>query len=302
MDSSNESIALFHRMRTVGTGPAVLLLLACCHIRHQTEAEEPQTGDPAQELAGKMHAALKKANPGYKGGGKFTVKGGKLVSISLMRCREVADLSPLKEFPLESVTSLILYAAAKVRDLSPIAACRLTQLNTERCVAIADLSPLSGMPLKYFRMYACKGVTDLTPLKGMPLRHLDIGLNPGISDLSALEGMKLTDLRIDNCPKITDISVVKGMPLKFLSIFGSPGIKDFSPLEGLPLETLYFAPALLTEEELRIVREMKSLKKIGTSWADYSKKQNPEEFWKRYDAGEFVPAKPPPKPKSEQGP
>lgn len=239
------------------------------------------------ELEKKLQAALKEGNPDYKETGTFRFKDGRIVAINLMRCKGITNLSPLAKFPLSSVTAVVLYNSTNIADISPLRQCRLTSLNLERCAKITDLSPLKGMPLRGFRMYACEGVRDISPLKGMALRHLDIGLCPRIRDISVLKNMPLHDLRIDNCPEITDISILRGMPLKFLSLFGCKGIKDYSALADLELETIYFTPALLSHSEIQILREMKSLQKIGTSWADYRKELSPKQFWKRYDAGDF---------------
>jgi hypothetical protein len=244
-------------------------------------------GTEAVALTNRLHAALRAANPQYAGGGTFRVRDGKLVMISLMRCPGITDLTPLQDFPLESVSSLNLYNAVNVADLSPLRACRLTSVNLERCAKVRDLSPLAGMPIRWLRMYACPGVSDLSPLKGMPLQHLDMGKNPRIRDLSVLAGMPLRDLRMDECPAVRDISILRGLPLTFLSLFGCMGIEEYSALEGLELETLYFSPGLLSEADIRTVRNMESLRKIGTSWADYRKELSPDAFWQRYDAGEF---------------
>lgn len=230
-----------------------------------------------------MHAALKEANPEYKNDGEFRFREGKLFAISLMRCRVVQDISPLAQFPLSSVRSVILYGAGDVSDLSPLRECRLTQLNTERCDRFSDLSPLRGMPMTGFRMYACSSVKDISPLEGMPLRHFDMGKCPLIEDVSALQGMPMQDLRMDECPKIKDISIVKDMPLKFLSLFGCTGIKDYSPLAELRLETLLISPEFLSDDEIEMVRRMDSLKLIARDWKEWSAKQSADEFWKKFD-------------------
>ena len=263
---------LFKTVLTLG------MLLLCSGIRAQADGQ--RSSSPS---ADEIHAALKASNPDYEGGGKFVFKDGKLTAINLMRCKGIYDITALSKFPLQSVSSVTLYNAINISDLSPLKACRITELNTERCAKLTDLSPLKAMPITWIRMYACAAVKDLSPLKGMPLHHLDIGLNPLIDDVSALADMEITDLRLDNCPKITDISVVEGMPLKFLSVFGCSGVKDFSPILELQLETLYVSPELLSKEELKAVRAMKSLKVMGTSWADYGKKLTPAQFWERHD-------------------
>ncbi len=252
--------------------PLAILFLSFVCLAHADDA-----------LDQKLHQALKAANPDYANEGKFVYREGKLHTLNLMRSPGLHDLSPLGNFPLESVQNVILYNSVNVSDLSPLKTARLTALNTERCAKISDLSPLEGMPLAYFRMYACPLVKDLSPLRGMPLHHLDIGLNPIVEDISALEGMQLTDLRLDNCPKLTSIAVIEGMPLKLLSVFGCTGVEDFAPLLGLPLESLFFSPELLSKAELQAVRKMKTLKILGTGWKDLHSKQTPEEFWAKFD-------------------
>ncbi|MEQ8791668.1 MAG: hypothetical protein RIC55_35725 [Pirellulaceae bacterium] len=69
------------------------------------------------------------------------------------------------------------------------------------------------------------------------------------------------------------------MPLTFLSVSGCPEIDSYAPLATLNLETLYFDPEQLSQDELQGVRNMRSLKKIGTSWADYKKELSPKQFW-----------------------
>ena len=243
------------------------------------------------ELEATIQAALKQANPEYSGKGTFRFKDGRLIGINLMRCSGITDLSPFDQFELSSVSSVILYNATNVTDIGPLRRCRLRSLNLERCAKITDLTPLKGMPLTHFRMYACAGVKDLTPLMGMPLKHLDLGLNPQIADLKALKGLPLEDLRIDNCPKVTDISVLDKMPIKLLSIFGNKAIKDYSALSTLKLETLYFTPSLLNPDDLEPLRNMKSLTKLGTSWADFQKEHKPAVFWNLLHAGELKNAK-----------
>ena len=249
----------------------------------EAQADQEAAEAPSSPTADAIQAALQQANTDYRGEGKFVLRDGKLTAINLMRCKGIHDLTPLSRFSLETVSNVSLYNAVNISDLSPLKACRIKQLNTERCAKLTDLSPLKGMPITWFRMYACTGVKDLSPLKGMPLHHLDIGLNPLIDDLAALEGMQLTDLRLDNCPKLRDLSVLRGMPLKFLSVFGCEGVKDFSPILELPLQTLYFSPELLSEEERQGVRKMKTLKVLGSSWDDYGKKLTPQQFWNRYE-------------------
>jgi hypothetical protein len=59
-------------------------------------------------------------------------------------------------------------------------------------------------------------------------------------------------------------------------------VADFSALRGMNLKELWFTPRNITQG-MDAVRQMKSLNGIGTG----NNKFPAEEFWKRYDAGEF---------------
>jgi hypothetical protein len=119
------------------------------------------------------------------------------------------------------------------------------------------------MPLTSLKIGRCREVRDLTPLKGMPLRTLEI----------------------HNCEQVRDLTPLRGMPLLSLDMPFCPLVDDVSPLEGMPLEEIFFTPKDI-RKGLHVLRQMKSLKTIGIrGWA--KDRLSPEEFWKKYDAGEF---------------
>jgi len=60
-------------------------------------------------------------------------------------------------------------------------------------------------------------------------------------------------------------------------------VSDLGPLEGMNLDSFSFTPRSITRG-IEIARGMKSIRRIGD---DTSRLLKPEEFWKRYDAGEF---------------
>jgi hypothetical protein len=95
--------------------------------------------------------------------------------------------------------------------------------------------------------------------------------------------MKLTFLACNDTP-VKDLSPLKDMPLKRLLIHGT-GVADLKPLQGMPLEDICLTPKNIARG-LDILRDMKSLKTIGTSWLD-TLSWPPAEFWDRYDKGEF---------------
>ncbi len=200
--------------------------------------------------------------------------GMPLKSLACNLCRELRDLGTLRGLPLEFFNC----GDSPVADLTPLAGMLLKTLSCYN-TRVTDLSPLRGLPLEGldFRHTA---VSDLTPLKGMPLKVLNCGESK-VSDLSPLRGMSLGEL---DCTQtgVSDLSPLKGMSLKVLNCAETP-VSDLSPLEGMSLETLAFTPKNITKG-LEIVRRMASLTRLGDT---KDRQIPPEEFWRRYDAGEF---------------
>jgi Leucine-rich repeat (LRR) protein len=102
-----------------------------------------------------------------------------------------------------------------------------------------------------------------------------------VSDLSPLADLKLTDLLLHG-DQITDLSPLKGLPLTRLTIDGT-GVSDLRPLAGMPLVEFRLNPKNITEG-MDVVRGLKTIQTIGTPGNQTWK---PEEFWQRYDKGEF---------------
>jgi len=188
----------------------------------------------------------------------------------------VTDLSQLKGMPL---TSLACWWT-KVSDLSALKGMPLTSLDCH-WTPVSDLSPLKGMPLTSLACYGTQ-VSDLGPLTGMPLTYLDCHRTQ-VSDLSPLKGMPLTKLDCSGT-QVSDLSPVKGMPLTQLACERTP-VSDLSPVEGMKLREFTFMPKGITRG-IEIIRGMKSIKQIGIE-GDKQKWMSPDEFWKKYDAGEF---------------
>jgi len=208
---------------------------------------------------------------------------------------KIGDLTPLRGMPLKKLDIL----RTRVADLTPLKGMRLTFLVCAE-TDIVDLDPLKGMPLTYLRCnntriidlsplegmllttLDCRqtNVKDLTPLKGMPLAHLAID-GSDVSSLSPVKGMQFTLLGCTGT-EISDLSPIKGAPLKYLWI-DKTRVTDLTPLAGMKLETICFTPKNITKG-IEIVRGMKSIREIGVSNVE---RMPPEEFWKKYDAGEF---------------
>ncbi|MGA2031345.1 MAG: hypothetical protein ABSG68_03745, partial [Thermoguttaceae bacterium] len=84
--------------------------------------------------------------------------------------------------------------------------------------------------------------------------------------------------------KVSDLSPLKGMPLNTLDCIDAP-VSDLSPLEGMNLTALCFTPRNVTKG-IDLIRQMKSLKTITVSYGQADVFPS-DEFWKKYDAGEF---------------
>jgi hypothetical protein len=127
---------------------------------------------------------------------------------------------------------------------------------------------------------------DLAPLAEMPLTSLDLGATQ-VADLSTLRGMKLTTL---NCFKtqVSDLAPLAGMPLTSLNLLDCPKLHDLAPLTRMNLSEVRLTPKNFSKEKLEVIRQCKSLKTIviGLKGSD---RLAAEDFWKKFDAGEFKP-------------
>jgi Leucine-rich repeat (LRR) protein len=181
------------------------------------------------------------------------------------------------------VVTELRFSADNVMDISPVRA--LAGLRDLDCSSfdgsgkLVDLSPLKDMKLEVLN---CSGtqVSDLTPLKGMPLMHLYCGATQ-VSDLTPLEGMPLVVLYCGGT-QVSDLTPLKGMPLTILDC-GRTKVSDLTPLQGMNLNLFSFTPKNITKG-LDVIRQMKSIQSIGL---DSDNRFHPDDFWKKYDAGEF---------------
>ena len=214
----------------------------------------------------------------------------------------VRDLTPLVGMPLEK-----LVLSRNAEDLTALAGMMtLEHLYFER-TKIADLSPLNGLKLTTLTM-PTNPVSDLSPLLGMKLTYLHCG-GTKVSDLSPLNGMPLTILNcsrtrvsdanvasIKDCKDLTvlilagtqvsdaGLAPIKGLKnLKRLDLQRTK-VSDLTPLADMPLDEIRLTPNNITKKGLDILRNMKSLKTIGTEW---NRAWPAAEFWARYEKGEF---------------
>jgi len=250
------------------------------------------------------------------------LKGFMLQRLQLSNGPSISSLEPLRGMPLHDLSM----GPSDVKDLEPLRGMKLASLDVRVCEEIADIEPLRGMPIVTLT-YMDRKIVDLGALKGMPLETLDLSCChrvadlrpiagtstlttlvlvscPSISDLEPLRGLtRLRSLRLDSCAVRTleplaklplrelnigatavgDLSPLRGMPLVDLSLLHCAKIDDLTPLEGMKLQTITFTPKHI-RKGTEALRKMDSLKSVTP---ELTKTYPVDEFWRRYDAGEF---------------
>jgi serine/threonine protein kinase len=230
---------------------------------------------PAEQQVEEVRKELVRRNPDFDQSLTPTIENGVVIGLEFAPVH-VTDLSPLQA--LAHLQKLAMWGFAG-SDLTPLKGLPLKWLNCGAGGQKLDLTPLAGSPLEFLCVNSTQ-VSDLSPLKNVPLRRLEC-VNAPVADLSPLKDTPLTELHC-NQTKVSDLSPLKGKPLKVLHIYEA-AITDLTPLQGMPLEDIRLTPKNITRG-LDILRDMQSLKTIGTNWTQF---WPAAEFWKRYDKGEF---------------
>ena len=222
---------------------------------------------PADKQVEAVTKKLQQLNPGFDG----KLAGGNGKDVSMIR---------------NGVVEEVKFFTDNVTDISPLRV--FGKLKLLRCSPkfpnrskLSDLSPIEGMPLRLFECNYSK-ISDLSPLRGMPLTILSCESTP-IADLSPLRDMPLADFNCENT-QVSDLSPLKGMPLTKLHCYNTQ-VSDLSLFQGMNLVEISITPKNITKG-MDVIRQMKSLKRIEIGWRD-SDKFSVDEFWKKYDAGEF---------------
>jgi hypothetical protein len=117
-----------------------------------------------------------------------------------------------------------------------------------------------------------KEVKSLDPIKGMYFGELSLS-DTNVISLRELNKMPLSKLWIDNTP-VESLRGIENLPLNSLILINTK-VTDLSPLKKMNLEELVFDIKDI-KAGLSIVKNMKSLKKIGVSPDTLVK---PKEFW-----------------------
>jgi Leucine-rich repeat (LRR) protein len=179
----------------------------------------------------------------------------------------------------------LVFESTTISDLSPLKGLKLTTLNMSAS-PVADLSPLKGMKLTYLHCGGTK-VSDLSPLDGMPLTTLNCA-DTKVTDatLAQIKNCKDLNLLILSNTPVSDVGLahVKGHKNLRRLLLVRTKVADLSPLTDMSLEEIRLTPNNLTTQGLETLRNMKSLKTIGTDW---NRVWPAAEFWARYEKGEF---------------
>ena len=239
-----------------------------------------------------MSKAIEAAWPGL--GSRLTVEKDGSLRLDVRECRQVGNLTPLQDLP---INKLDLLGCKQVSDLTPLRGMPLTFLRIARCELVRDVSPLKGMSQLTALELDETGVDDLSPLRGLQLSSLSLEYCK-VRDLSPLKDMRLTSLSLKGCLQVRDLSPLKGMPLTELVLYSS-GVQDLSPLEGMKLNYLNLSQCELVRDlsplkdvkllrvtlpprvdrGMSVLRQMKNLEQIDLMPAGA--------FWTKYDKGEF---------------
>lgn len=232
--------------------------------------------------------------------GELKKVGDKVVTANLAMTK-VSDLSPLSSEALR----MIDLRGTPVEDLSPIANQPIEEFYAEQS-KVTDIGPLAEMPLDKLYLSATD-VSDLIPLAGKSFSELNL-VDSQVSDLTPLSDCSLGTLWLRRCPvesvaalsgtglvsldvgetNVSDLSPLASITsLRRLQIAETP-VTDLTPIAKLPLERLIFSPWNI-EKGLDEIRGMSTLQQLDVSFDDAGGQAlRPEEFWKRWDAGEIV--------------
>ncbi|WP_157420171.1 NACHT domain-containing protein [Actinomadura kijaniata] len=173
------------------------------------------------------------------------LRHSRLRQLGVRNSVHLTDLASLP--PLSGLLSLNLTGSRLSCGLEDVvaAAPMVEMLYLSECAWVRDLAPLRALPLRQLDIGGCAGLSDLAPLADLSgLGHLDLSGTP-VRDLTPLTGLSgLFSLKLDGCPGITDLSPLARLPrLDAVWIRNLPPGTDVSPLAHNPkLTSVYIAP------------------------------------------------------------
>ena len=220
---------------------------------------------------------IEKAWPGQ--GKQLSLEPNGRFRLNFEGFKALASLDPLRGIPLNELS---IGSCPRIEDLSPLRGMPLASLQIGSCERIRDLGPLEGMPLIWLNADYCPEVRDLGPLKGMRLTYLNISNSNLIQDLEPLRRMPLERLTLPEGSGFRDLEPLRGMPLTYLCLGNIPGPVDLSALDGMKLAEIRLPVSV--SKGMKTIRGMKTLTRLNGGPA--------EEFWTKYDVGEYPQYKP----------
>jgi hypothetical protein len=122
--------------------------------------------------------------------------------------------------------------------------------------------------------------TNLCVLRGLRVVELNL-TGAGVADIGCLGGMQLQKLCLGGT-QVSDLTPLRGMPLSMLNIVNTR-VHNLRAVAGLPLRELAFDPETITQG-MEAIRSMKGVVFRVHGMVEVAC----EDFWSRYDAGEFA--------------
>ena len=251
----------------------------------------PLSGGSPQD---RIQAILRKANPYYRGQGRFHEEGGRIVAAEFPNC-SLRDLSPLKGLKLE-VLDLSGNPVREIRHLQgmplnvlwlentgvvSLASLRQAKLRELRLnnSPVESLDGLQGQPLEQLYAVATR-IKDVEPLRKSNLRGLWLTDSP-VADLSPLAGLPLESLTLHRT-LVNDLSFVRKLPVIQRLHIGETLIEDLSPLEGLSITRLVFTPSRI-KRGMEVAQRLQGLREIGVAFDEQRRElMPPAQFWGQY--------------------
>ena len=237
---------------------------------------------------------LSRANPDYRGQGRFHENNGIIVAAELPNCG-LLDLSPLKGLQLQGldlsgnpVRELrhlkgmplrnLFLENTRVENLKDLSEAKLVELRLNNS-PIQSLKGIEGQPLE--NLYAVgTRITEVSSLRSSNLRQLWLSESP-VSDVSGLSGLPLISLTLHRT-LVEDVLFVRQLPVLQRLHIGETLVEDLTPLAGVNLTRLVFTPSRI-KRGMNVVRSLYGLREIGTVFDDGGRDlTSPEAFWAKY--------------------
>jgi hypothetical protein len=260
-------------------------------VNNENISPEKEFTSPSVE---RIQNILGRANPDYRGQGKFHEDSGVIVAAELANCG-LRDLSPLKGLhlqgldlsgnPVRELRHLkgmplrnLFLENTRVESLKDLNQAKLMELRLNNS-PVQSLKGLEGQPLE--NLYAVRTqIKEVSPLRSSNLKQLWLSESP-VSNVSGLAGLPLVSLTLHRT-LVEDVTFVRQLPVLERLHIGETLIEDLTPLAGVNLTRLVFTPSRI-KRGINVVRSLYGLREIGTIFDDAGRDlTSPEVFWVKY--------------------